>query len=661
MPAITGRDEFANPQSQGLGYRNIPMEPEAGFSDKIKQCDALMEETAGDILGATPLSTGKYAFLVWAPSADRVNLRILNTPCRSVPMERLPRGYFRSLVEEQAGCRYLYDLGGKGEKMRPDPASRSQPEGVHGPSEVPPRDEFQWTDREWSGMPLRELVFYELHVGTFTLEGSFDAIIPRLDELKDLGVTAIELMPVAQFPGQRNWGYDGVFPFCVQNSYGGPAGLKRFVNACHKENLCVALDVVYNHLGPEGNYLPDFGPYFTDRYRTPWGQAINFDGEWSDEVRRFFTENALYWIRDFHIDILRLDAVQAIVDKSAKPFLRELNATVRSAAARLNRHVHLIAECDRNDIRTVQPAACGGYGFAAQWNDDFHHAVHAVLTNETDGYYQDFGQVSQIAKSLTGGYVYQGEYSKYRLSSHGSESKGVSGEHFVAFTQNHDQIGNRMNGERLSHLVDLEAAKVAAGVMLLSPFLPLIFMGEEYGETSPFQYFVSHQDPQLIEAVRQGRKNEFKGFGWKEDPPDPRDEATFLRSQLNWRVQRDGPHRQLRDFYAELLRIRKRFPAMNNSDMSCIEATPFEEEKTVLLYRWSDGDQIFACFNFGKEAAPVPISLPQDGWKKVLNSCDQRWAGPGSSLPDCLPAGSDSILLEPLSFAVYRFDKSRKK
>ena len=612
-----------------------------------------------DILGATPLSTGDCLFLVWAPYADAVKLHVLSSPCRSLPMERMPKGYFRLLVEDAAGARYLYDLGGNGEKMRPDPASRSQPEGVHGPSQVPGQGKFDWRDSEWRGLPISELVFYEIHVGTFTPEGTFDAIIPRLRNLKELGVTAIEIMPVAQFPGDRNWGYDGVFPFCVQDSYGGPAGLRRLVNACHNEDMCLALDVVYNHLGPEGNYLADFGPYFTDRYKTPWGQAVNFDGEWSDEVRRFFMENALHWIRDFHVDVLRLDAVHAIVDTSAQPFLGELNAAVQAEAARLNREVHLIAECDRNDIRTVEPRARGGYGFGAQWNDDFHHAVHAALTGETSGYYQDFGRISQIARSLTSGYVYQGEYSSYRLRSHGSDSKGVSGEHFVVFIQNHDQIGNRMNGERLGHLVDFEALKVAAGVTLLSPFVPLLFMGEEYGETSPFPYFVSHQDPDLIEAVRQGRRSEFKAFGWSGEPPDPQDRGTFLEGKLHWQLQEREPHKQLRAFYVELLGVRKQYPALANSDMTCIEATPFENEKALFLRRWKGNDEILALFNFGKEEARVTISEGQSsggaGWLKVLNSRDQRWGGTGSALPEYLPCGPDHrILIEPLSVALYR-------
>jgi len=538
--------------------------------------------------------------------------------------------------------------------MRADPASRFQPDGVHGPSEAPPAVDFDWTDAGWRGLPLPELVFYEIHVGTFTPEGTFDAIIPRLPSLRDLGVSAIELMPLSQFPGQRNWGYDGVFPFSVQNSYGGPLGLKRFVDACHNEDLCVALDVVYNHLGPEGNYLADFGTYFTDRYRTPWGQAVNFDGEWSDEVRRFFIENALYWIRDFHIDILRLDAVQTIVDHSARPFLRELNCAVQAAADKLYRRVHLIAECDRNDIRTIQPAAQGGYGFAAQWNDDFHHAVHSALTGETVGYYQDFGCVSQIAKSLTSGYVYQGEYSKYRLRSHGSVSKGVSGEHFVVFTQNHDQVGNRTNGERLSQLLPFEALKVAAGAMLLSPMLPFLFMGEEYAETAPFQYFVSHQDASLIEAVRQGRRNEFKSFGWEAEPPDPQDPATFWRSRLHWEFQASSPHRELRQFYAELLRLRKQWAPLATSDLSCVEAVPFEKEKALLLRRCSNGEELFALFNFGRSPAPLSISLPQANWTQMLNSRDSRWGGPGSALPDTLTSAPTlSLTVEPLSFALY--------
>jgi maltooligosyltrehalose trehalohydrolase len=617
-----------------------------------------MEPETDDILGATPLRSGECHFLVWAPFVETVKLHLLAPFQRSIPMIPLPRGYFRSVVDVAAGCRYVYDLGGQHPKTRPDPASRFQPKGVHGSSEVPGLQDFERSDIDWHGLPLRELVFYEIHVGTFTPEGTFDAIIPRLRSLKQLGISAVALMPVAQFPGDRNWGYDGVFPFSVHNSYGGPSGLRRLVNACHREGLCIALDVVYNHLGPEGNYLADFGPYFTDRYRTPWGQAINFDGEQSDEVRRYFIENALYWIRDFHVDILRLDAVHAIVDTSAHPFLTELNCAVRKAAAELDREVHLVAECDRNDIRTVQSWSRGGYGFAAQWNDDFHHAVHAVLTGEAGGYYQDFGQISQITKSLSSGYVYQGEYSKYRLRSHGSASNGASGDHFVVFTQNHDQIGNRMNGERLGHLADFEAVKVAAGVMLLSPFIPLLFMGEEYAETSPFQYFVSHEDPALIEAVRQGRRNEFKAFRWNADAPDPQDPETFQRSKLHWDLQNCEPHRRLRDFYTEMLRLRKQFAALGTADTARVHATPFEEERVLLFHRSDATDELLAVVNFRRAPAELRFALGNAEWKKLLNSRDPLWGGPGSVLPDVLSGDQPQHLeIEPLSLALYHSNR----
>jgi maltooligosyltrehalose trehalohydrolase len=354
--------------------------------------------------------------------------------------------------------------------------------------------------------------------------------------------------------------------------------------------------------------------------------------------------------------------MHAIVDASARPFLRELNNAVASSSSALKRQVHLIAECDRNDIRTVQPADKGGYGFAAQWNDDFHHAVHTALTKETHGYYEDFGKVSQIARSLRSGYVYQGEYSNFRLRSHGSDSTGVSGDHFVVFTQNHDQIGNRMNGERLAELVDFEALKVAASVMLVSPFLPLIFMGEEYGETAPFQYFVSHGDAELIEAVRRGRKSEFQAFRWDAEPPDPQDEATFWRSRLNWELQKEGRHRQLRDFYGELLRMRKRFRALGTGDMACIEAMPFEQEKALALRRWCNGEEIFAVANFSEKPARIEFSLPRRDRTRILNSREPRWGGPGSSLPECLPGTSNQeLVLEPFSFALYRTEDRGSK
>jgi maltooligosyltrehalose trehalohydrolase len=404
------------------------------------------------------------------------------------------------------GTRYFYRLDGNTE--RPDPASKFQPEGVHGPSQVID-PHFVWEELHWSGIPFSHYVLYELHVGTFTAQGTFDAIVPHLDELKDLGITSIEIMPVAQFPGDRNWGYDGVYPGAVQNSYGGPEGLKRLIDACHQRGLAVTLDVVYNHLGPEGNYLCDFGPYFTDRYHTPWGAAINFDGPDSDAVRRFFIENALSWVTEFRLDALRLDAVHGIFDFSALHFLQELAAAVHEQAERLNRRIYVIAESDLNDVRLVSSPELGGYGLDAQWNDDFHHALHTLLTGERTGYYEDFGRIQDLAKAFAEGFVYSGAYSPARRRRHGNTSKDLAADRFVVCAQNHDQVGNRLKGDRLSALVSFEGLKLAAAVVLLSPFIPLLFMGEEYGETAPFPYFVSHSDPDLIEVVRRGRRAEF--------------------------------------------------------------------------------------------------------------------------------------------------------
>ena len=451
-------------------------------------------------LGAIYLGDGRCSFRVWAPRAQQVEVRIVAPGQRIIPLRRDERGYHEVVAESvDPGTRYFYRLDGESE--RPDPASRFQPEGVHGPSQVVD-SRFSWGDAGWFGLPLRDYIIYELHVGTFTGEGTFAAVVTHLEQLKELGITVLELMPVAQFPGSRNWGYDGTYPFAVQNSYGGPDGLKHLVSACHQRGLAVVLDVVYNHLGPEGNYLGDFAPYFTDRYRTPWGPAVNFDGAHSDEVRRFFIENALSWVTEFHVDGLRIDAVHAILDFSAKPFLQELAEAVHAQAERLNRRIYLIPESDLNDTRLIRAPEVGGFGLDAQWNDDFHHALHTLLTGERTGYYEDFGEIRHLVKGFREGFVYSGEYSPYRRRRHGNSSRSLPAHRFVVFAQNHDQVGNRLRGDRLSHLVSLEALKLAAGVILLSPFIPLLFMGEEYGEIAPFEYFVSHSDPGLIEAVR---------------------------------------------------------------------------------------------------------------------------------------------------------------
>ncbi|MBD3290350.1 malto-oligosyltrehalose trehalohydrolase, partial [candidate division KSB1 bacterium] len=453
-------------------------------------------------------------FTVWAPLPEKVELKLKKTTERTIRMSRDRRGYWHATVKDiSVHTNYTYLLNGETE--RPDPASFWQPHGVHQASQVVNHKKFRWTDKEWSGISLKEMIIYELHVGTFTEKGTFKEIIPRLKRLLELGVNTIEIMPVAQFPGERNWGYDGVYPFAVQNSYGDPDSLKKLVNECHKLGLAVVLDVVYNHLGPEGNYLRDFGPYFTDKYKTPWGEAVNFDDEFSDEVRNYFIENALYWFDNYHIDALRLDAIHAIFDMSAKKFLQELAERVQQFSHDNLRKHYLIAESDLNNSTVISPREMGGYGLDAQWADDFHHSVHTLLTGEEAGYYQDFGETGHLIKALENAVVYTGQYSEYRKRSHGNSYRDQHASQFVVAIQNHDQVGNRMMGERLSHLISFEGLKLAAGVLLLSPYIPLIFMGEEYGESSPFLYFVSHGDPNLIKAVREGRKSEFKSFRWK--------------------------------------------------------------------------------------------------------------------------------------------------
>ena len=564
-------------------------------------------------LGANYLGDGRTEFLVWAPRPDRVEV-VLDG--RVVETETIERGYRRAVVEDvDPGATYRFRLDG--EELA-DPASRFQPE-VHGPSEVVDPGSFEWDDAAWTPPPLAEYVLYELHVGTFTPEGTFEAIVPLLDELVDLGVTAVELMPVAQFPGSRNWGYDGVFPYAVQASYGGPEGLARLVNECHRRGLAVVLDVVYNHIGPEGNVLADYGPYFASWYRTPWGEAMNFDGPGSDEVRRFFVENALRWSSEYHVDGLRLDAIHGIVDASAHPFLQELSEAVDGH----DRPLTLIAETDQNDRRIVSPRDRGGLGLHAQWNDDFHHALHAYLTGERQGYYLDFGSLDRLTTAYRDGFVYSGQYSTFRGRRFGSSSGDIPGERLVVFDQNHDQVGNRFLGERLSSLVDLETAKLAAGLTLLAPYVPLLFMGEEYAELAPFNYFVSHTDPQLVENVRAGRAREFAAFGWREPAPDPQSEATFEASRLDHGLKDKEPHRSMLALYRELLRLRRTHPALNRLDKTRTEVRTAGD--VLEIRRWSDAAEVLSVFNAGQRDEPGPG--PE--WRLVLDSSDDRFAGPG--------------------------------
>ena len=611
-------------------------------------------------LGGVLVGENACSFLVWAPRARSVEVCIVEPRERRVPMQAAGCGYFHAVVEGiSAGALYQYRLDS--EKERPDPASRFQPQGVHGPSQVVD-NRFDWNDLEWRGIPLEKYVLYELHVGTFTPEGTSDAIIPRLTTLRDLGVTAIELMPVAQFPGGRNWGYDGVYPYAVEASYGGPVALKRFVNACHQHGIVVTLDVVYNHLGPEGNYLADFAPYFTDLYKTPWAQAINFAEADSDEVRRYFIDNALQWITDYHVDALRLDAIHAIVDPSARTFLEELSAAVHTKADELGRDVYVIPEDNRNDARVVNPPELGGWGFDAVWNDDFHHSLHVLLTGERDGYYEDFRGVDDLAGAYRDGFLYAGRYSRYRRQRYGSSSKKIPAKRFVVFSQNHDQVGNRSVGDRLSQSLSLEQLKLAAGTVLLSPYLPLLFMGEEYAETAPFLYFVSHGDPALIAAVREGRRKEFAEFGWAADIPDPQSEETFLECKLHWDLMSAGHHRVLWNFYRELLRLRRDLTPLANLSKDALEVTSFAEQKVMLVKRWDGSGQVIIVHHFDQTPTDVCVPISAGHWPTVLDSNEARWGGGNDRAPAVLQSrGEIKLRVNPWAFLVLAQDNKAIK
>jgi maltooligosyltrehalose trehalohydrolase len=604
-------------------------------------------------LGPTLLGEGRCRFCVWAPFTNSVQVHLVSPQDRLEALARDRHGYHCAVLDGVApGALYRLRLDGSTE--RPDPASRFQPQGVHGPSQVVD-PAFEWTDGDWRGLPLQRYIIYELHVGTFTASGTFDAAVERLDDLAALGITAVELMPVAQFPGERNWGYDGVYPFAAQNSYGGPQGLKRFVDACHARGLAVVLDVVYNHLGPEGNYLRDFGPYFSDRYRTPWGAPINFDGPYSDEVRRYFIENALYWATECRIDALRLDAVHAILDFSARPFLQELAWTVKLFAEGLGRHIHLIAESALNDNRLIRSPDLGGFGLDAQWNDDLHHALHAVLTGERRGYYCDFGRFDDLLKALREGFVYDGRYSEYRKRRHGNSSRSIPASRLVVFSQNHDQVGNRMQGDRLCRIVPFEALKLAAGIVLLSPNLPLIFMGEEHAETAPFPYFVSHSDPGLIEAVRRGRREEFASFGWEGDPPDPQSAETFQSAKLNPELRLlPGPHQHLWEFYRRLIALRCSSGVLSSPDSPHPEVFRAGDRRVGGIRRWSDTEDVCIVFHAGEAPVSAPVPLPAGRWEKRLDSSEVEWGGPGSTLPGTIDSEGERLMeLPPYAFVVF--------
>jgi maltooligosyltrehalose trehalohydrolase len=538
-----------------------------------------------------------HTFRVWAPGTAAVEM--VSRTARH-PMTPAGVGWFATDVDD-VGDEFDYSFRLDGGDPVPDPRSHAQPFGVHGPSRLVDHSSIR-TDDAWRGFPLREAIIYELHTGTFTPEGTFDAAISRLDHLRRLGVNAIEIMPVAAFPGRRGWGYDGVDLFAPHSGYGGAEALHRLIGACHERGIAVIIDVVYNHLGPEGDYLPDFGPYFTDRYATPWGTAFNYDGEYSDEVRRFVLDNAEMWLRDYRCDGLRLDAVHAIIDMSPTHLLEAIATRAEEVAIETGRDLWVIAESDSNDPRLVRGRASGGYGLSAQWNDDFHHALHTLLTGESFGYYEDFNGADDLCTALQRAFVYAGRYSQHRKHTVGRPIGDLPRSRFVAYSQNHDQVGNRAAGERLCHLVSDGRARMAAALTLLSPMIPLLFQGEEWAASTPFQYFTDLSDRGLARAVTNGRRQEFRSFGWPpESVPDPQHPDTFTRSRLDWDEVDEPEHAAMLSWYSDLIALRRSTPALTASDGPDATAS-YDATRCLLLY--AHAGLLVAC-NLGDNPAEV--------------------------------------------------------
>ncbi|TDH21563.1 malto-oligosyltrehalose trehalohydrolase [Segetibacter sp. 3557_3] len=605
-------------------------------------------------IGVNFIETGEAHIQVWSPLSGSVEL-ILQRNDTHLALSRSHEGYWTlTTAEVRPGDRYYFSLDGKA--PLPDPASLSQPEGVYGASEAVHPGTYDWSDNTWQNPDLSSYIFYELHTGTFSQAGNFNGIEDQLDYLVDLGITAIEIMPVAQFPGDRNWGYDGVFPFAVQDSYGGVNGLQKLVDACHAKGIAVVLDVVYNHLGPEGNYLGEYGPYFTDKYKTPWGKALNFDDAWCDGVREYFLENALMWFRDFHIDALRLDAVHAIKDFSAVHILNELRQRVDELMAATGRKHYLIVELDLNDTRFINPGDQGGFGMDGQWVDEFHHALRVTAGEPRSGYYEDFNGIAHLAKAYRDAYVYDGQFSEHRKKKFGIKAEHNAGQQFVVFSQNHDQVGNRMLGERTSTLLSFELQKLLAGAVLLSPYLPMLFMGEEFSEPNPFLYFISHTNPDLVEAVRKGRKAEFAAFHLKGEAPDPASVNTFQQSKLQWSLLGQEPHKTMFRFYKALIQLRKSQPLLYNLNREGVEAKEDTKTQIIILHRRNSNHDLVCCMNFSGRQQQIELPIkPGTRANLVFNSADAEWGGPGAAgqTKSNGDSGQLDVLLQPESFIIY--------
>jgi maltooligosyltrehalose trehalohydrolase len=570
--------------------------------------------------GAFP-GPGGTRFRIWAPRAQALQVQIAGIG--SLPLQRTAGGFFESFVEgvgPGADYQYVFEDG----RRRPDPASRLQRGSIHGASTVVDLA-YPWTDSEWRGVRPDALVFYELHVGTFTPEGTFEAVVPRLAGLRELGVTAVELMPVCMWDGARGWGYDGALLYAPHAAYGPPWALQRLVDACHAHGLAAFLDVVYNHLGPSGNYLREFGPYFTDRHKTPWGEAVNYDGEGSGPVRDFVVDSALHWLREYHLDGLRLDSVQDVVDESQPHILAELNARAQALSARLSRPAQIVVESGMNDAKVLRRLSEGGWGMAAQWSDDFHHALHTLLTGESQGYYADYGRMEDLATAYRQGFIYTGQRSVYRGRPHGHPAEGITGRRLIVAAQNHDQIGNRAQGDRLAASLPPEALRLAAAATLLSPFTPLLFMGEEYAESAPFQYFTSFPDLALGRAVSEGRRREFEAFRWQGEVPDPQDPATFERSKIQWERSFAGEHALMRRYYASLLALRHSEPALQSDRLDAISTSIDEPGCTLLVRRPHRGGDLLLLLRFSRE--PGNVALPPGRWRMRIDSWDPAYSG----------------------------------
>lgn len=558
---------------------------------------------------------------VWAPYAEAASCKIVSTGT-SLALEVDKFGYWHGQTDQlKEGDRYYFSID---EKDFPDPASLAQEESVHGPSTVVNLS-YPWTDHDYIPPTFTEWIIYELHVGTFSESHDFEGIIQRLPYLKELGINVIEILPVAQFPGERNWGYDGVFSFAVQHSYGGAKGLQKLVNACHAYNIAVLLDVVYNHFGPEGNYLPNYGPYFTDKYGTPWGKAINYDDAGNYGVRDFVLANVRMWFEDFHIDGLRMDAVHAIKDFSPTHILQDIRKLTDEISAERQKPHYLTVECDLNDRHYLEPLTINGLAMDAQWLDEFHHALRVAVGEPRKGYYTEFNGVVHLAKAYKKAYVFDGNYSTHRQKFFGTTADGLAGDRFIVFSQNHDQVGNRMLGERSGTLFSPSLQRLMACAVIFSPFTPMLFMGEEWGSKKPFPYFVSHGDEQLIEAVRNGRKKEFADFQVEGTPPDPQAESTFIDAVLDWQEKEEEEHTLRLNYYRKLISLRKEFLKWGLLTREKLKVDYVEKQNSLVL-RMVNSKQAVLILNFSAEPQ-VYQGLHKAEWDTQLYSEATDWTG----------------------------------